>query len=37
MSYEVMVDGEALREQVREKYREVAVDPYREYHFPGVS
>ena len=33
MSYEVMVDGEALREQVREKYREVAVDPYREYHF----
>ena len=33
MSYEVMVDGEALREQVREKYREVAVDPHREYHF----
>jgi protein-L-isoaspartate O-methyltransferase len=33
MSYEVMVDGEALREQVREKYKEVAVDPHREYHF----
>lgn len=33
MSYEVMVDGEALREQVREKYREVSVDPHRDYHF----
>ncbi len=33
VSEEVMVDGDALREQVREKYREVATDPGREYHF----
>ncbi len=33
MSYEVLVDGGALREQVRKKYREVSVDPYRDYHF----
>jgi arsenite methyltransferase len=33
MSVKVMVDGEALREQVKEKYREVATDPYRGYHF----
>lgn len=33
MSYEVLVDSEALREQVREKYREVSVDPHRDYHF----
>lgn len=33
MSDEVMVDGEALREKVREKYREVATDPARKYHF----
>ena len=33
MSEEVMVDEDALREQVREKYREVATDPGREYHF----
>jgi SAM-dependent methyltransferase len=28
-----MVDGEALREQVREKYKEVSVDPHKDYHF----
>lgn len=33
MSDEVIVDCEVLREQVREKYREVAVDPYGDYHF----
>ena len=33
MSYEVLVDGGALREQVRKKYREVSVDPHRDYHF----
>jgi SAM-dependent methyltransferase len=33
MSDEVMVDGEALREQVREKYREVATNPAGKYHF----
>ena len=33
MSYEVMVDGEALRKQVKLKYREVATDPDRSYHF----
>jgi len=27
------VDPEALREQVREKYRDVAVDPHRTFHF----
>jgi SAM-dependent methyltransferase len=27
------VDPEALREQVRDKYREVAVDPHRTFHF----
>lgn len=27
------VDGEALREHVRDKYREVAVDPHRAFHF----
>ena len=30
---ELLVDPEALREQVREKYREVAVDPGAGYHF----
>ena len=29
----VLVDAEALREQVRDKYREVAVDPHRPFHF----
>lgn len=33
MSMKVMVDGEALRKQVKDKYREVATDPYRGYHF----
>jgi SAM-dependent methyltransferase len=27
------IDPEALREQVRDKYREVAVDPYGSFHF----
>ena len=27
------VDSEALREQVRDKYREVADDPHRDFHF----
>ena len=27
------VDAEALREQVKEKYREVATDPHRSFHF----
>jgi SAM-dependent methyltransferase len=30
---EVIVDAEALRDQVREKYREVALEPEREFHF----
>jgi SAM-dependent methyltransferase len=29
----LLVDAEALREQVRDKYREVAVDPHRNFHF----
>lgn len=33
MSDEVMVDAGALRDQVREKYKEVAVDPHGDYHF----
>jgi SAM-dependent methyltransferase len=33
MSNEVMVDAEVLREQVREKYREVATEPTKQYHF----
>lgn len=33
MSYEVMVDAEALREKVKEKYREVATNPAGRYHF----
>ena len=33
MADDLLVDPEALREQVREKYREVAVDPHRSYHF----
>ena len=28
-----LVDPEKLRAEVREKYREVAADPHREYHF----
>ena len=30
---DLMVDPEALREQVRDKYREVAVAPHRTFHF----
>ena len=33
MSFEVMVDPGALREQVKEKYREVAVNPHGSFHF----
>jgi len=33
MSDKVMVDEEALREQVRVKYREVATEPNQTYHF----
>ena len=29
----LLVDQDTLREQVREKYREVAVDPHRDFHF----
>ena len=30
---ELPVDPDALREQVKDKYREVAVDPHRTFHF----
>jgi len=33
MSFDVLVDAETLREQVREKYREVATHPGAEFHF----
>ena len=33
MTEDLLVDPEALREQVRDKYREVAVDPHRTFHF----
>ena len=33
MTEELVVDVDTLREQVREKYREVAVAPHAEYHF----
>jgi arsenite methyltransferase len=33
MAKELLVDPETLREQVREKYREVATDPHATYHF----
>lgn len=33
MPEDLLVDAEALREQVRDKYREVAVDPHRTFHF----
>jgi len=32
-AFEVMVDPETLREQVKEKYREVAVNPRGSFHF----
>jgi SAM-dependent methyltransferase len=31
--FEVVVDAEALRDEVQKKYREVAVDPHGDYHF----
>mgnify|MGYP001812113476 FL=1 len=30
---EVMVDAELLRAEVRQKYKEVAVDPHGAFHF----
>lgn len=33
MPEDLLIDPDALREQVREKYREVATDPQRSYHF----
>lgn len=33
MAEDLLVDPRALREQVQHKYREVATDPGREYHF----
>jgi arsenite methyltransferase len=33
MAEDLLVDQEALREQVRDKYREVATDPHRTFHF----
>jgi arsenite methyltransferase len=33
MSVETAVDADALREEVKSKYREVAVDPHGTYHF----
>ena len=33
MREDLLVDPEALREQVRDKYREVALDPHRGFHF----
>ena len=33
MTNDLVVDVDTLREQVREKYREVAVAPHAEYHF----
>src|SRR5258708_9780850 len=33
MAEDLLVDPDALREQVRDKYREVATDPNRTFHF----
>ena len=33
MGDDLLVDVDVLREQVRDKYREVAVDPHRTFHF----
>jgi SAM-dependent methyltransferase len=33
MAEELLVDPDTLREQVRDKYREVAVDPHHTFHF----
>ena len=37
MAEDLLVDPEALREQVRDKYREVAVDPHRTFPLPHRS
>src|SRR3954471_25029313 len=33
MADDLLVDQDALREQVKDKYREVAVDPHHTFHF----
>jgi SAM-dependent methyltransferase len=33
MAEQLLVDPDALRDEVRNKYREVATDPHRSYHF----
>jgi arsenite methyltransferase len=33
MAEDLLVDPETLREQVRDKYRDVAIDPHRAFHF----
>ncbi len=33
MAYEIMVDADTLREEVKKKYREVAVNPNGSFHF----
>src|SRR6476620_8329518 len=33
MADDLLVDPDLLREQVKDKYREVAVDPHRTFHF----
>jgi hypothetical protein len=33
MAFEVLVDPATLREQVKEKYREVAMNPRGSFHF----
>ena len=33
MDFEVMVDADTLREQVKEKYRELAANPRGSFHF----
>jgi SAM-dependent methyltransferase len=33
MAVDLLVDPDALRDQVREKYRDVAVEPHRTFHF----
>jgi arsenite methyltransferase len=33
MTKELLVDPQTLREQVREKYREVATEPHKQFHF----
>src|SRR5436853_265907 len=33
MTDDLLVDSDTLREQVRDKYRDVAIDPHRSFHF----